>query len=81
MTKKKTTKKEPVQQYVILKPIMYKVMIPEEYEFINPAEDPYAPDARRITLEHLSKADINRVLMRRIVAEDVPQPTKEGTGE
>ena len=80
MTKKKTKVEEPVEQpieapeeeteqlYVVLTRIIYKAMIPGERKYIDPAPDPYADDAPRITLEHLSAADVNRLIMRRIVA-------------
>lgn len=80
MTKKKTTKADgdgsvkdeqivEVTQYVILVPAMYKVMIPEEYEFIDPSDEKYADRPPIRTLEHLGKADINRLLIRNIVKE------------
>lgn len=70
MTKKQTAaqKEEAPQEYVVLVRIAYKAMIPNERRIIDPAPDPYAADAPRITLEHLSKADINRVIMRKCVA-------------
>lgn len=73
MTKRKTVKseeKEPGRQYVILQRVSYKAMIPAEREIIEPAEDPFAPESRRITCEHLGKADINRLIMRNIIAPD-----------
>ena len=87
MTKKKSagpaveTTKEPPKQYVVLTRILYKAMIPGETELIEAAPDPYAPDAPRVTLEHLGPVDVNRLLMRRIVAEDKPQAQKEETGD
>jgi len=78
MTKKKTTK-EPQRQYVILQPVLYKAMIPDEFELIQPAADPYADDAPRRPFEHLGKTDINRLLMRNIIAEE--PPTKATTGD
>jgi hypothetical protein len=71
MTKQATKEqpKEPkVQTYVILKRLAYKAMIPEEREIIVPAPDPYAPDAPRRTFDHLSKADIQRLVMRKCIA-------------
>ena len=77
MTKRKTDsskeeseKAAPLVQYVILKRVLYKAMIPQEFELIKPAADPFAPDAPRRPFEHLGKVDINRLLMRRIIAED-----------
>ena len=86
MTKRKTAKanvtsKAPKTMYVILQPILYKSMIPEEFELINPADDPYADDAPRREFEHLGEADINRLVMRRLIAEYVPQAAKEIKGE
>lgn len=77
MTKKSTTKSaeennaapEP-QLYVFLKRSAYKAMIPSEREIIEVSEDPYAPDAPRRTMDHLSQADINRLIMRGVIAKD-----------
>ncbi|RLC99987.1 MAG: hypothetical protein DRI46_08380 [Chloroflexi bacterium] len=80
MTKKATSKsaaKEPVQQYVVLTRISYKSMIPDEQEYIDPFVnpetgkiDPYHPDARRVTLEHMRPIDRNLLLMRNTLAKD-----------
>lgn len=69
MTKKTVeTKDEELQEYVVLRRISYKAMIPNERRIIEPAQDPYAEDAPRITLEHLGQVDINRLVMKKIVA-------------
>ena len=86
MTKRKTAKvnetnKEPDKLYVILQPALYKVMIPEEYEFIDPADEKYKDQPPIRTLEHLGEVDINRLIMRRLVAEYVPEEAKEVKGE
>jgi hypothetical protein len=71
MSKKATASKEhEVKQYVILENVWYKTMIPAEREFIKAVKDPYAEDAPRRPFEHLGEADINRLLMRGIIAED-----------
>lgn len=76
MTKKATTKAN-VQEYVVLTRISYKAMLPDEQEYIDPfinpdtgKLDPYHPDARRITLEHMGETDQKLLLMRNIVAKD-----------
>ena len=80
MTKKKSAaKSKKPDQYVVLQTIMYKAMIPEEREIIHPADDPYAADSRRVTLDHMPQTDRNKLLMRKIVALDVQEEktTKE----
>jgi len=68
MTKKKTTAKEVPAKYVVLRRIAYKSMMPQEREIIEPAEDPYAEDAPRVTFEHLSTGEINKLVMLKIIA-------------
>ena len=64
-----TTKKaDKPKEYVILKRISYKAMIPTEREIIDPAPDPFAPDAPRRTFDHLKEADIHRLIMRKCIA-------------
>lgn len=78
MTKAKTkVVKEPPLQYVVLRKILYKAMLPKETEVIEPAADPYAADSRRITLDHLPKADVKKVIMLKIVAPDKTEPVKK----
>jgi len=74
--KEESENEEAQTQYVILKAVLYKAMIPEEFELIKPEEDPYADSSPRRPFEHLGEKDINRLLMRRIIAED-----KVETGE
>ncbi|RKZ09236.1 hypothetical protein DRQ25_07175 [Candidatus Fermentibacteria bacterium] len=68
MTKKKTEVKVAPQKYVVLRRISYKSMNPKERRIIDPAADPYAEDAPRVTFEHLSKGEVNKLVMMNIIA-------------
>lgn len=57
------------QQYVVLQRVLYRSNSPD-YRLIEPAADPYAPDAPRVTLDHLSPAERNIVLLRKLFAPD-----------
>lgn len=71
---------EDPPMYVILVRLSYKSAIPDEREIIEPAADPYAPDAPRRTFDHLARADIQRLIMRNCIAlspKSVNHPDKE----
>lgn len=83
MTKKKTStepKKEDVKEetaessepqlYAILKRIKYKgsLLDKSEHEYIDPAEDPFAEDAPRRTMDHLPPEKVEYLVLKKVIA-------------